>query len=270
MESLGYRIKKRIRRPFMRFYWRYLSDACFAKQKKDRIAGNDSKYLKLKGLKGIKTGNSCVIVGNGPSLKVEDLESISKLGIDMFGANRLFSVFEQTSWRPTYYCFQDHNVYEQIRRDFETSNIDGIELIFITQFMKSKKKNCCRVPVNFYDHWINHNTDKYHFSNNAYEEIADGFSVTIMAIQLAYYMGYSKVYLIGCDNSYKKQKHFYTENDIKVDITATDRISRGFEAVREFCDKTSDFDVYNISRGGELEIFPRISMDDFLRGHNEN
>lgn len=65
----------------------------------------DSKYLKT--LKDVHYGKRCFIIGNGPSLKVEDLE---KLGSEYtFSANRIYKVFNKTGWRPTYYLAVDPN-----------------------------------------------------------------------------------------------------------------------------------------------------------------
>lgn len=45
----------------------------------------------------------CFILGNGPSLQVDDLERLQRAGIVTFATNRIYNIFPNTSWRPTYY-----------------------------------------------------------------------------------------------------------------------------------------------------------------------
>ena len=40
------------------------------------------------------------------------------------------------------------------------------------------------------------------FSHNVYKYLAQGFTVTYGAIQIAKYMGFSKIYLLGIDHNY--------------------------------------------------------------------
>ena len=59
----------------------------------------------LKKYKNIHKGQRCFIIGTGPSLSVEDLEKLK--GEITFGSNRIFEIYSQTDWRPTYYMNQD-------------------------------------------------------------------------------------------------------------------------------------------------------------------
>ena len=47
------------------------------------------------------TGRRCFIVANGPSLRPEDLDLLHDRGEITFGMNRIYKLFDQTSWRPT-------------------------------------------------------------------------------------------------------------------------------------------------------------------------
>ena len=52
-------------------------------------------------------GESCFIIGNGPSLTVEDLDTLHQKGIDTFAVNRIYQIFPKTDWRPTYFVSTD-------------------------------------------------------------------------------------------------------------------------------------------------------------------
>ena len=68
---------------------------------------NSNYARKLRKFKDIHRGESCFIVGNGPSLRAEDLEILHKKNIPCFAFNRIYLMFDKTNWRPTYYVSQD-------------------------------------------------------------------------------------------------------------------------------------------------------------------
>src|SRR5699024_2729264 len=62
---------------------------------------------KLKKLRGKYLNKRCFLIGNGPSLRVDDLNILEKEQEITFGFNRIYNIFDQTKWRPTFYISQD-------------------------------------------------------------------------------------------------------------------------------------------------------------------
>ena len=60
---------------------------------------------RIAALKDKYKGKRCFICGNGPSLKAEDLNILSQRGEYTFGMNRIFKIFPQTEWRPSFYMY---------------------------------------------------------------------------------------------------------------------------------------------------------------------
>lgn len=60
---------------------------------------------RLAALKDRHYGKRAVIIGNGPSLKMEDLGRLKNE--ITFASNRIYLAFDQTDWRPTYYSICD-------------------------------------------------------------------------------------------------------------------------------------------------------------------
>ena len=89
---------------------------------------SDSKYAKqLKCFKNIHEGETCFIIGNGPSLNSDDLEKIYKKCIPTFAFNRIYLMFDNTNWRPSYYISQDEKMLtEQHMRQLEQHLTDAI------------------------------------------------------------------------------------------------------------------------------------------------
>lgn len=60
-------------------------------------------------MKRVYKGKRCFIVGNGPSLKTEDLELLKKE--ITFGSNGIFHLYGRTEWRPTFYFVESMKVF---------------------------------------------------------------------------------------------------------------------------------------------------------------
>ena len=71
----------------------------------------------LKKLRGKYEGQCCFIVGNGPSLTIEDLEKIKCE--HCFGFNRIYETFDKTAWRPEFYMVLDNDVMRNVAKNLE-------------------------------------------------------------------------------------------------------------------------------------------------------
>jgi hypothetical protein len=59
----------------------------------------------LRALAGRHRGRRGVAIGNGPSLRVEDLDRLR--GGITFASNKIFLAFDQVAWRPTFHSCSD-------------------------------------------------------------------------------------------------------------------------------------------------------------------
>ena len=227
----------------------------------------------LKRLQCIHKGRRCFIVGNGPSLAAEDLERIEQNEDISFGFNRIFHIFSKTTWRPTYYISQDEKMIK--------SSLDDVNSI------PAKRKF---YPIEFkwyanihpsestYFHLSNNMIDSYPaFSNDISKCIVNSNTVVYSAIQIAIYMGISEIYLIGVDHHFQVSmnskgeiivdptaKDYFSEiyniDREKLDIPEVDKSTLTFIAAREYAD-AHGIKIYNATRGGKLEVFPRVDFD---------
>lgn len=148
---------------------------------------------KLEKFKDIHKGQRCFIVANGPSLKNTDL-SLLKNEITM-GMNRIYLSAEQNGFMPTYIVVHDIPVQLlQFREDFE-------ELALPKFFNWNARK--------YFTHKDNlafiRSDYKPHFSTDLTKSSWGGHSVTNICIQLAFYMGFDEVYLVGKDHNYEQK-----------------------------------------------------------------
>lgn len=55
-------------------------------------------------------GKRCFLIGNGPSLRAEDMTRLHEAGEITFAFNRIYNIFDQTPWRPNFYISQDEKM----------------------------------------------------------------------------------------------------------------------------------------------------------------
>ena len=73
----------------------------------------------------------CFIVGNGPSLKIDDLNRIYRNNICSFGLNLIYKMFSDTIWRPTFLAISDYTLYRTYYDDIKNMNN---QILFVRDF----------------------------------------------------------------------------------------------------------------------------------------
>lgn len=228
----------------------------------------------LKKFKDIHKGETCFVIGNGPSMTIEDLDKICELGIKSFACNKIFMVFDETKWRPDYYFVSDGKIVNDI--DFETTGLEKKHMFFPRKFKND-------VGFGNYYEFLEHDWKTHgDFSTDAHKGIYQCETIIAEAIQMAYYMGFSKVYIVGVDFNYNMQnvnqeaKTFENgENNYFIKdyaqkgqvLNLPDQYSNilGFQAAREGFEENGR-EIYNATRGGKLEVFVRKDLDEVFRG----
>ena len=128
-------------------------------------------------------GQECLIIGNGPSLKNVPLDFLKKY--PSFGTNRIYLLDDFT---PTYYCSVNPLVIGQFTEDIakiEAPKFLPAQFCFDESCLPLQSSG---IPV---------------FSQDASAWIYEGYTVTFVCMQLAYYMGFDTVLLVGVDHSFK-------------------------------------------------------------------
>jgi hypothetical protein len=238
---------------------------------KKYLSSEDSK--KLLTIKNSCEGRRCFIVGNGPSLTTGDLDKIADE--DSFGVNRIFQMYDRTKWRPTYYCCFDKDAWIQCKTFFEKNEVES-KLFLESEFKTEKIKSFDNMYI-FYGvplFMLNREKIKQIPNISFAENLEKGLyvlrTVTAYAIQLAIYMGYKEIYLLGADCNYsddpkknypKELEEKYTP--VKYEI-AYDNLMYSYAFVKEYADK-HNVNVYNVTCGGRLELFPRLTIDEVLK-----
>ena len=96
-------------------------------------------------------------------------------------------------------------------------------------------------------------------------------------MQIAIYLGYKEIYLLGFDHSYTyelqkngtivktdiENAHFFKDEVPKKVIANIQGLDIAYKAFKEYAD-SHGITVKNSSRGGKLEVFERINFDSLF------
>lgn len=224
-----------------------------------------AKYKKLLDYKDKHKGERCFIIATGPSLTMEDIESLKdEKTISM---NSICKLYDETDWRPTYFAVQDNYVFKNLQ---DIIRLHKEVPVFISDNIWKRFKregNWIEFPTDTLYHSYDMKLGKYYakFSDDAYDIIYDGYSIAYSCIELAVYMGFKEIYLLGADCTYLGEKEHFVDSGVEDRSRkyATPKLIVGYEKVKEYAD-SHGIKVYNATRGGVLEVFPRIELKDVL------
>lgn len=237
---------------------------------------------KVKKFKGIHSGESCFIIGNGPSLRADDLNKIKNLV--SFSSNRINLFLDDTEWRPYYYTFIDKPMATIFFDEVYKMQKKQMFVVVLNQTFDSLKKHFDKDCIFLRRYYKHEKSGLPKFSKDLSKKIYTHSTVTYANIQLATYMGFKKIYLIGVDNNYavNKQKdgfieinkemigkdyfkeNYYNtiENAKKIPINVY-AMTQAYLSAKEYCEQR-DVKIYNATRGGKLEVFPRVNFDELF------
>ncbi len=233
---------------------------------------------KVRRLKGSHTGERCFIIGNGPSLKAEDLSKLK--GEYCFAANRIYKIFPETDWRPQSYLCVDSYVLNDIAKDVEKLKVP---YIFIQMEGKKKRLKNSQSQIIYINNYCPYLVDRYKrlkvkFSRDVSHHFVAGGTVVYTAIQLAAYMGFREIYLLGVDHNYSKkmdakgnlivdpsiQDYFGSLKPNDYSIQNIETSTNAYKTARRYCEKHGIL-IKNLTNGGKLEVFRRGELDTVLK-----
>ena len=178
-----------------------------------------NKYKRIEEFKKKHDGQRCFIVATGPSLQLNDIENLWHNGEITFGMNTIMQIFDKTEWRPDYYVLQDPKYVDEVDWDSPRFNMDNMckEAFFLTNMYREKARNFKKAfyyPISFLDHLQRFDATSLAYSDNLLWGIYCTYTVTTVCMQLAYYMGFAEIYLLGVDCNYDgEKKHFIKQKD---------------------------------------------------------
>lgn len=226
-------------------------------------------YKKMDVLKGKYLGKRCFVIGNGPSLRITDLDKLHEKGEFSFGVNRVYRSFSLTKWRPTFYCWCDAAITDRDLENIKKMKANYKFIGYRNPVIRNKKvQHNVFVYPSLYDYYEDEGPD---FSANPNEGVFAGATVLYECLQLAIYMGFKEIYIIGADCNYSNDSNsrnyfidgYRNTQDGKAKLVV-DKAFLAYEKARQYAEQ-HDVKIYNATRDGKLEVFERFDLDCLLK-----
>ena len=214
--------------------------------------------------KNIHKGKRCFIVGTGPSLRIEDLDRLKEYHEICISMNGIYRAFEKTEWRPDYYVVSDLDATYYGKQDILDMNVANKFVADVAWNFGEEKDGLYKWHL--VRRWENGRLPEFttDFSKCSYA----GRTITYDGgLQLAAYMGFKDIYLLGidcCNYSDKGTVHFFdslgTVRKEETGLLQIDNNLLAYMSAKKYADE-HDINIYNATRGGALEIFPRVDFE---------
>ena len=208
-------------------------------------------------------GQRCFIVGNGPSLRQTDVSLLKNEYT--FGLNRIYMAFPEFGFTTTYLVSVNELVLEQCAADIAALSLPKFITWRARRWFKPGK------DLIFLD---TDYTGPEEFCGDMTGRVFEGFTVTAVALQLAFFMGFSEVILVGVDHNFTTQGPANTRVTSQGDDPnhfSPNYFGKGF--VWQLPDLAGSERAYTLARqayeaagrrvvdatvGGKLTIFPKV------------
>lgn len=239
--------------------------------------------LRNRDLRGIHAGERAFVIGNGPSLKGQDL---APLGDERtFAVNAFYRHPILDVWHPTYYAVTDGQLF--VDDAGAAAFFDELRPLTSTFF----------APIEYVDvidelGYLPSNT--HYLAQNGFlastplrevdltRVIPSANTVVQTAIMIAIYMGFREIVLLGCDHNWlddpQSAGHFYRgktaehladnqENALLSDyyalLTYVRNMWRGYRHLQAVTERAG-VRIVNATDGGRLDVFERVPLEVVL------
>lgn len=281
-------------------YWRNLEEPYNEKEEFERQSEGHRQLLEANGeLKGTKAGKRCFVLGNGPSLKTENLAALA--GEDVFTVNQAARNPQFSSIKPLFHFWADPNFF--VVDENRTEDREFIDVMCSVNVNGNRPQ--CFFPIRQLDF-----VKRFHLDERlrvryfcSYGEIPSNYSgefdfsthfpafhaVVLWAIALAIYMGYAEIYVLGIDttslmvnmksflgrndetdyaysitpNEQKRLSRMVQRQSLAVQANSFIESLRQYETMAHYC-AARGIKLVNCSSTTLVDTLPRMSLSEVL------
>lgn len=258
-----------------------------------------SLIQKNKRFRNIHKGNRCFILGNGPSVKDVNLELLQNEIV--FTVNQAARMPKFDALKTNYHFWADPLFFKKVDDGGSEELIDIMKKVrtdennpevFIPieqlDFVEDHRLSDClkisyfKTKIQFYD-GFNHNID--------FSRVGPAYCTVVQwCISMAIYMGFTEIYLLGCDNTsllvtLKSALKQNDENDYAYHVTDNEKNRmeklldyssietytqsylnsiRQYRYLMQYC-KKRNIKLVNCSSTTVLDCIPRMSLEEVLK-----
>jgi hypothetical protein len=231
---------------------------------------------RLAAYKNLHQGKRCFIIGNGPSLKQTDLSRLR--GEYTFGLNRIYLMFPELGFNTTYYLCVNDLVIEQTLQDILALSIPIFLCWRSRRFFNPKifeTLSNSNLPI-----FLHTTYSGPKFAQDVRSRLWEGATVTYVALQMAFHMGFTQVFLIGVDHNYQTKgkpnttivshgddpNHFnsnYFGKGFRWQLPDLDTNERAYHLARLTFEQAGR-QIVDATIDGKLTVFPKVAYDSLF------
>jgi hypothetical protein len=226
---------------------------------------------KIKSYKNIHQGKRCFIVANGPSLAKTNLDLLTNEYT--FGMNRIYLYSPKSTFRPSYYVAVNELVLEQFYNE--------IIALAMPKFLNWNQRKNFKQHHGEIIYLKPKNVLSDSFQTDLTKPMVFGATVTFVTLQLAYYLGFKKVVLVGLDHDYAEtgtpnkteirmyeedKSHFhpnYFPKGIKWQLPDLKRSELEYEVARNLFSEDNR-EIVDATIEGKCSIFPKVNYESLF------
>jgi hypothetical protein len=244
--------------------------------------GRESAQL-LRAMHNRFAGKRAFVIGNGPSLKGMDLAPLAREYT--FGSNRIYLAFKDLGFSTTFLCAGAKHIISQFGQEMADTNCKHV-------FMSHRYARMEHLPGTVTT-FISRVRPVFG-ADPLFWGFHDAGTVTNIAIQLAYYFGFSEVVLIGVDHNFVTSgpvagkilpkpstdarpdtvisegddpNHFtpsYFGPGVTWELPDWVTMERGYVRARDHFERHGRR-IVDATVEGKLTVFPKVSYESILR-----
>ena len=269
---------------------------------KREIPEIEKQLMNNKQYENLYTGKRCFVLGNGPSLKQENLALLKKEFV--FTVNQAVRLEQFKDLRSNFHFWADSNFF-----NIDLDKDEDCELFNVMKAVSQYNPDMqCFFPIQqkyFIEKYnLNAflNVNYYYTDMKMYDRFNENFdysrptfafhTVVQWCISMAIYMGFSEIYLLGCDctsirSTVNSILHQNNSDDYAYDISKNEKVRlektvgsldleltmgsclhvlQDYRRLYEYCEKRN-IKLVNCSSETVLTSIPRASLSDVLAGN---
>jgi hypothetical protein len=228
---------------------------------------------RLTKLKDVQSGERAFIIGNGPSLKNTDLKKLKNEFT--FGLNRIYLLFGELGFRTTCLVSINDLVIEQCAQDFSKITLPRFFAWHSRRHFEAFLPEGDALPTFLYTTFTGPK-----FSRDVSGRVWEGATVTNVALQIAYHMGFTQVILVGVDHNFTTKgpanttivsqgddpNHFspaYFGKGFRWQLPDLETSEIGYRLARQSYEKAGR-KVIDATVGGKLTVFPKVEFNSLF------